>query len=173
MQVYRNDCDHERGTLDEIPLHRTGIFAGQEMGQDSFLEDANTITTAATRYINERFVSLFEQQVLMDAMVFEHALWPDSTDVAFSMYGNVEVQRLLSQFQHLFEQLHGDCNKIRSQWRSLKTFVSKQAQFKRMEDKTLWPHLMDHFSCQGNDQHFYDILLLVVITQTIALDTSV
>ena len=62
---------------------------------------------------------------------------------------------------------------VEREWMRLKSFVMRDDNLRSLKYQELYERLFDQFSEKSNSQHFYNVLLLAAIVQTIAVDTSI
>jgi len=118
---------------------------------------------------------------------FEHMRWPsfDTDRLALESHGEEQVELLLGHYKTLFGYLGGDPAKARCEWRRLKCFVGREATLISLSYLELYERL---FNQKGNkfmygtdgtcsdkldDMSFYNILLLLSIIMSYAVDTSI
>ena len=68
------------------------------------------------------------------------------------------------------------CGAAEQEWRRLKRFVANRKPENNLQQlpyKELYERLFDHRSTKKDTQHFYNVLLLVMIVMCIAVDTSI
>ena len=58
------------------------------------------------------------------------------------------------------------------EWLRLKRFVMRDDNLRALKYHELYQRLFDQFSDKSNPLHFYNVLLLAAVVQTIAIDTS-
>lgn len=80
---------------------------------------------------------------------------------------------LLAHFETLYSYLGGNASKVPRQWKRLKLFVGREENLRNLSYTELYERLFDQYSVKADDQHYYDVLLLVAIVQCIAIDTSI
>ena len=118
---------------------------------------------------------------------FEHMRWPSfGTDrLALESHGEQEIELLLGHYKTLYSYLGGDPAKARCEWRRLKLYVGREATLISLSYFELYERL---FNQKGNtflygadgtcsdkldELSFYNILLLVAIIMSYAVDTSI
>jgi hypothetical protein len=62
---------------------------------------------------------------------------------------------------------------VHREWRRLKLYVGSEPAVNQLSYAELWERLFDHHSDKKNEQHYYNVLLLVAIVMCIAIDTSI
>ena len=89
-------------------------------------------------------------------------------------HGVEQIDTLLTHYKTLFQHLGGDETKVQREWRRLKQYVSKpDNNLMSLSYEELYYRLFDQRSNKNDDQHFYNVLLLVAIVMCIAVDTSI
>ena len=73
----------------------------------------------------------------------------------------------------LFGYLGGDADKVQREWKRLKIKVMRDPALRSRKYLELYEDRFDHDSEKKNDQHFYNVLLLVAIVLSFAVDTSI
>ena len=104
---------------------------------------------------------------------------------ALDSYGDAEISLLLKHYETLYGYLGGDATKAHEEWRRLKLFVSRSDVLSSLPYLELYQHLFNQKSNKFlygddgtvkdtlDDQSFFNILLVVVIVMSYAVDTSV
>ena len=147
----------------------------------------SSATKSVVKHMNERFHTLLFDAVLKAACIFEHLRWPSyATDkLALESHGEEELNTLLDHYKVLFGYFGGDAAKARREWRKLKFFVGRSEPLTNLKYTELYHRLFDQkgnkFVCDGegtttdrlDDHSFYNILLIVAIVFTYAVDTSI
>jgi hypothetical protein len=97
------------------------------------------------------------------------------SSVGFSLngYGTKEIDLLLDHYKVLFGYLGGDADKVQREWKRLKIKVMRDPALRSRKYLELYEDRFDHDSEKKNDQHFYNVLLLVAIVLSFAVDTSI
>ena len=133
------------------------------------------VTEHVVECLNERFCKLITDPVVKAACIFEHSRWPSfETDKdALNGYGTKEIDLLLVHYKVLFGYLGGDADKVQREWKRLKIKVMRDPALRSRKYLELYEDRFDHDSEKKNDQHFYNVLLLVAIVLSFAVDTSI
>ena len=87
--------------------------------------------------------------------------------------GVSDVNLLLAHYKTLYKYLGGDPDKVLREWGRLKLYVMRTDTLRVMQYTELYERLYDQSSDKSNDQHYYNILLLVAIVGCISVDTSI
>ena len=111
--------------------------------------------------------------MLKDSCIFEHQRWPsiDSEDLA--TYGDEAIKRLLDHFKTILGYLGCECDKVMREWLRLKRKVMRDPTLKSLKYADLYERLFDQSSEKASSQDLYNILLLVLLVMTYAVDTSI
>mmetsp|Transcript_9875 Transcript_9875/g.20901 ORF Transcript_9875/g.20901 Transcript_9875/m.20901 type:complete len:235 (-) Transcript_9875:103-807(-) len=127
----------------------------------------STVCDNVYEQLNERFGTLIENPIVLAACVFEHSRWPSFVTAQSQLeeYGDEHIRTLLTHFTTLFDY-------TRREWKRLKFSVMRDESLRSLKYSELYQRLFDQFSEKDNSLHFYNVLLLAVIVQTIAVDTS-
>jgi hypothetical protein len=137
--------------------------------------------------MNERFHSILKDEVLQASCIFEHARWPSfaSNRLALESYGEEKIELLLGHYKVLFNYLGGDASRARREWRRLKLLVARTDTLNSLSYLELYHRLFDQkgnkfvymgdgtVTDQLDDQSLYNILLVLAIVMSYAVDTSV
>jgi hypothetical protein len=167
---FEKDFDSANQTLYGTEL--SDVVSGEEEYQIML----SNVTKSITDHLNERFYSILKEPVLRAACIFEHERWPslETAKEQLEEHGTDQINLLLKHFSTPFEYLGGDASKVLREWRRLKLHVLKpENELKSLSYLELYERLFDHRSDKKDNQHFYNVLLLVTIVMCFAVDTSV
>ena len=181
MKGLDKDFDATHQTLHGREL--SGIADGEE-AYDAMVEN---VTNSVVEHMNERFYTILSDPVFKAGCKFEHMRWPSfGTDrLALESHGEQEIELLLGHYKTLYSYLGGDPAKARCEWRRLKLYVGREATLISLSYFELYERL---FNQKGNkflygadgtcsdkldELSFYNILLLVAIIMSYAVDTSI
>ena len=150
-------------------------LSGCEAGEDEYKTMLANVPQSITEHLNDRFCTILDNPVLKAACCFEHARWPSfaSSRPQLEQHGEADVVSLLEHYATLYASLGGDASKAQREWRRLKLMVSRDANLFCLSYLELYERLFDHYSKKSNEQHYYNILLLIGIVMCLAVDTSV
>ena len=144
-------------------------------------------TDSIADHMNERFHTILKDPVLKASCIFEHVRWPsyNTSKLVLESYGEAELAVLVDHYKTLYAYLGGDSSKVQREWRRLKLFVGREGPLVSLTYIELYQRLFDKkgnkFIYQADGTHtdklddlsLYNILLLVTIVMTFAVDTSV
>jgi len=169
MKAFLTDFDAVEGRLDGIEL--SGIEEGERLYKDML----RSVCGRVRDHLSERFVSLLKNPILKAACIFEHVRWPsyETAKERLQSHGDDEIQTLLSHFGTVFDYAGGSRDSVLREWTRLKMEVMKDDNLRMLKYQELYERLFDQFSDKDNPRHFYNVLLLAAIVQTIAIDTSI
>ena len=155
-------------------------------GEDAYKQMLSNTTASIVDHMNERFHSILKDPVLRAACIFEHVRWPSfsSNKLALESHGEAELNLLLDHYKTLYGYLGGDPAKARREWRRLKIFVGREDALVSLSYIELYQRLFDQkgdkylfkdgVATDKLDEHsLYNILLLIAIIMTYAVDTSI
>ena len=169
MKAFLTDFDAGEGRLDGIEL------SGIEEGEKLYQEMLSSVCDRVRDHLTERFVSLLKNPILTAACIFEHVRWPsyNTAKERLQSHGEGEIQTLLIHFGTIFDYAGGSRDAVLREWTRLKVEVMKDDNLRMLKYQELYERLFDQFSEKYNPRHFYNVLLLAAIVQTIAIDTSI
>ena len=73
----------------------------------------------------------------------------------------------------LFRYLGETRIKVLRQWARIKLHITRDENLQRKKYAELWDTIFDHYSEKENPQHFFDLLLLVLMVRCFAVDTAI
>ena len=177
-------------TSDFNEIHET--LYGSELtnvtdGEEAYKLMLSNATASIVEHMNRRFHTILKDEVLKASCVFEHVRWPSyATDKpALDSYGEDKINVLLKHYKTLFCYLGGDVARARQEWRRMKLFIARIDTLASLPYMELYHRLFDQkgnkfidladgtCSDKLDDQSFYNILLLLAIVLTYAVDTSI
>jgi hypothetical protein len=149
----------EQESIDEVLERLKALFV-------EFADDT-------TNDMRRRFDSLLNNPVLTALLVFDHSRWPslEQQDL-LETFGDESIDFLLQHYETLLADLEVDPKTAKQQWTMLKRAIARDPVKAGMKDRELWNRLYDHFSQRSDPGHYYHILMVHLIGNMIALDTS-
>jgi hypothetical protein len=148
-------------------------LSGVSSGQAEYDAMVSNVTSNITEYLNRGFGTLLKDETLKAACIFEHVRWPSAASPQLDSYGDDQIKRLLTHYSTLYSYLGGDAEKALREWRRLKRYVMRTEALVSLSYRELYQRLCDQKSNKLNDQDFYSILLVQVLVDCIAVDTSI
>lgn len=145
-------------------------------GKEEYKVMLSNITSSIVDHLNERFCGILDNPTLKAACIFEHARWPSfqTSRQQLEQHGDTAINVLLEHFKVLYEYLGGDPTKVLREWRRLKLYVSNpENNLYSLSYQELYERLFDQRSDKKQEQHYYNVLLLVALVMCIAVDTSI
>ena len=169
MKAFASDYDSGEERLDGISL--SDVVAGEK----AYVETIKEVGTSIIDHLNARFTSWLGDPILKAACIFEHSRWPsfETARERLEAHGDGDISKLLTHFSVLLRRLGCDCDRVEREWTRLKSFVMRDENLRALKYHELYERLFDQFSDKANSQHFYNVLLIAAIVQTIAVDTSI
>jgi len=183
MTALVNDFDTDNETLYGTELSDIAT------GEVEYKLMLGNVTTSIGEHLTARYFTILKHPVLKAACIFEHWRWPSfsSARQQLEAYGEDEITLLLAHYKTLYGYLGGDQSKVQREWRRLKLLVARTETLVRLSYVELYHRLFDHHSnkymvdSKGvptepkrlDDQSLYNILLLIAIVFTYAVDTSI
>jgi len=169
MKAFASDYESGEERLDGISL--SDVAAGEK----AYTETVKEVGSGIVDHLNARFTSWLGDPILKAACVFEHSRWPsfETAKERLDAHGDGDIAKLLTHFSVLLRRLGCDCDSVEREWTRLKRLVMRDENLRALKYHELYERLFDQFSDKGNPQHFYNVLLIAAIVQTIAVDTSI
>jgi hypothetical protein len=184
-------ADFDLPSSDQI-THGQQALRGRDLtdvasGEEAYTQMLSNVTASIVDHMNERFYSILKDEVLKASCVFEHVRWPifASDRLGLEAYGEDKIELLLDHYKVLFNYLGGDASRARREWRKLKLLVGRSDTLTSLSYLELYQRLFDQkgnkfvymgdgtVSDQLDDQSLYNILLVLAIVMSYAVDTSV
>jgi len=158
-----------------------------EEGEEAYATMLKNVSASIIQHMNERFYTILKDPVLKASCIFEHVRWPscEKDKLALESYGNEAIDLLIDHYKTLLGYLGCDLAKAHREWRRLKLFVGRSPSLVSLSYLELYQRLFDQ---KGNkfvydrdgkltavldESSFYNILLIIAVVMTFAVDTSV
>ena len=138
------------------------------------LERQEGLLADTGQYLSKRFESFLSHPVIAAAEVFDVTLWPAAGSVVLETYGEAQIGTLLHHYRLLFAHLGGNAETAKAEWLELKREVAdpNKVLSSYIDSEDLFNHLRDKRSVKGKTDDFFHLLLLQLIVDCIAVDTS-
>ena len=141
-------------------------------GETTFARIRSELCNELSQQMHARFDPLLDDPVLRAARAFDQSLWPH--DIASLLeYGQSDIKFLTEHFSDVLKTLNVDTDKSETDWARLKVHISEAPTLMSMPYQELYYRLFDSESDPRDPLQFYDVLVLVLLVQLIAMDTSI
>ena len=165
LTAFDSDYDSETTVINRIELQNPET-------EPRFVEIRGMLCNALSKAMHARFDPILDDPVLAAARAFDHMLWPRDS-AALKDHGNVQIEFLLGHFKTVLSTLGVNVANTRKDWIRMKREVSKEPTLMSLPYHDLYDRLFDAESDRRDPISYFNVLVLVLLINVIAMDTSI